>query len=272
MTELETLTGADVGWVQRVCARSMPDPPTDVDLRSSLFTPELPVTVRGVPDRAVVATCVRDGQSYLRLLAVDPDARGHGLGRRLLEAAEADLAGTITVGSDAPDYLFPGVETTQVEMLCLLEAHRYERGEANLNMTVDLEHLPAVPDDPPARIAGTADRVEVDRWCAQHWAHWRAEVLRCLDRGTLAVARDDGGIVAVCCWDGARIGWVGPVAVRPDLLGQGRGRSVLAAALGRLRDDGRRRADIGWVGPIRPYARTVGATVHRVFYVYRKRR
>ena len=65
---------------------------------------------------------------------------------------------------------------------------------------------------------------------------------------------------------------LGPVGVRPTAIGRGRGRSVLIAALHRMRDEGRDQAEIGWVGPIRPYAETVGAVINRLFFVYRKER
>ena len=252
--------------------RSFRDPPTEHDLGVSLFTPGFPVTVRGEPGSGVVASCVRDGAGYLRLLMVDPSARRRGLGGALVAAAEDDLEElpSITVGADAPDYLFPGVEIDQIEMLCLLERRRYERGEANFNMLVDLDHLP--PEPPGARVARPDERHELEAWTAAHWPFWSTEVLRCADRQRLMVSRDGDGIAAVCCWDGARTGWVGPVAVRPSIIGQGRGRSVLVAALHRLRAAGSAQAEIGWVGPIRPYFETVGARLHRVFFVYRKTR
>lgn len=252
--------------------RSLRDPPTEHDLAESLFTPGSPVTIRGEPGIGVVASCVRDGAGYLRLLMVDPSARRRGLGDALLAAAEDDLADlpSVTVGGDAPDYLFPGVEIDQIEMLCLLERRRYQRGEANFNMIVDLSQLP--PQPPDARVAEPDEREELEAWTATHWPFWSAEVLRCADRQRLMVSRDDDGIAAVCCWDGARTGWVGPVAVRPSIIGHGRGRSVLVAALHRMRASGSVQVEIGWVGPIRPYAETVGARLHRVFFVYRKTR
>jgi len=268
------LLGPDtVPAIARLCDESLDDPPTEADLRGSLFTPGFPVVVRGDPERGVVASCVRQEQAHLRLLVVHPAVRGHGLGRALLDAAEQDLvpAPSITVGADAPDYLFPGVETTEVALHCLLESRHYVRGEANVNLGVDLGDLPAVPSEGTASVARLEDREEVARWATAHWPNWEVEVLRCLDRSRLMVSRDHAGIVAVCCWDGARTGWVGPVAVRPDLIGQGRGRSVLVAALHQLRTQGRTRAEIGWVGPIRPYAQTVSAVLHRVFFVYRRR-
>jgi GNAT superfamily N-acetyltransferase len=262
-----------VSAISRLCDESLGDAPSQADLRASLFTPGFPVTVRGDPARGVVASCVRDGQAYLRLLVVHPSARRQGLGAALLDAAEVDLrpATSITVGADAPDYLFPGVETTEVALHCLLEQRRYTREDANVNLMVDLQDLPAVPPNDPVAVARPEDRDEVARWVGTHWANWETEVLRCLDRGRLMLARDDAGVVAVCCWDGARTGWVGPVAVRPSAIGHGRGRGVLLAALHQLRADGRTRAEIGWVGPIRPYAQTVSAVPHRVFFVYRRR-
>lgn len=258
--------------IAALCGRSLRDPPPEHDLGASLFTPGFPVTVRGDPAAGVVASCVRDGVGYLRLLVVDPASRRQGLGDALLAAAEDDLAesSSITVGGDAPDYLFPGVEIDQIEMLCLLERRRYNRGEANVNMSVDLTRLP--PEPPGPHVARPDERDELAAWTAEHWAFWSTEVLRCADRERLMVSRDDEGIAAVCCWDGARTGWVGPVAVRPSTIGQGRGRAVLVAALHRLRAAGSSQAEIGWVGPLRPYADTVAARIHRVFLVYRKQR
>jgi mycothiol synthase len=271
---LPLLDSGTLGQIAALCRRALADPPTEADLRASLFTPGFDVWVRGDADQGVVASCVRDNVAYLRLLVVDPDVRRQGFGTELLRAAEADLepATSITVGGDAPDYLFPGVETTQVDMLCLLEHHHYTRGEANYNLLVDLDHLPPAPSEAEVTLAGAADAAEIDDWMARHWPFWRTEASRCLARDRLMVARDSDGLAAFCCWDGARTGWVGPVGVRPSLIGQGRGRGVLVAALHRIRAAGRRRAEIGWVGPIRPYARTVPSVVNRVFFVYRKQR
>ncbi len=258
--------------IAALCRRGLTDAPSTADLSSSLFTPGFPVSVRGDPQQGIVASCIRDHLGYLRLLVVDPAARGQGLGGALLDAAEHDLASTpsITVGGDAPDYLFPGVETDQVGMLCLLERRRYSRGDANFNMVVDLAALPPPPSDDHVAVATPQDRDEAAAWARANWPNWETEMLRCLERGTLMLERDDDGIVAFCCWDGARTGWLGPVGVRPAAIGAGRGRAVLIAALHRMRAVGRERVEIGWVGPIRPYAETVGAVISRVFFVYRK--
>ena len=257
--------------VADLCARSLADPPSAEELRGALYAPDQPAVVRGDPDVGVVATVTGEGgHGYVRLLVVDPDHRGKGHGHELLDAAEADLAGlrSVTVGADAPYFLFPGVETTETAMLCLLEGRRYDRVEANFNMAVDLTALP--PDSGGYHVAGAEEREEVDRWMATNWGNWRPEVLRALDKGTLLIAHDEHGISAFCAYDVNRAGLLGPVAARLDLVGKGAATSLITGALHRMRAGGRDRAEIVWVGPVVPYAR-LGATVSRVFFVYRKR-
>src|SRR4051794_41912721 len=98
--------------VAALAARSLVDPPTEAELRGALLAPDQPATVRGDPDTGVVATVTAGDQGFVRFLAVDPAARGHGLGRVLLAAAESDLreagARTVTVGSGPPHYLWAG--------------------------------------------------------------------------------------------------------------------------------------------------------------------
>lgn len=253
-----------------LCTRSLRAPLRRAELAGTLFAPDQPAIVRGDPAVGVVAAVPGEPDGFVRLLVVDPAHRGRGYGRALLDAAERDLAASrvVTVGADAPYYLFAGVETSEIEMLCLLESRRYQREEANFNMEVDLDALP--PDPGGTALATTAERAEVDAWAAQHWNHWRPEVLRALDQGTLLIARDEDGIAGFCAWDVNRAGLVGPVASRPDLVGRGTGRALIVGALHRIRATGATSTEVSWVGPIRPYA-AVGGRVTRVFFVYRKR-
>jgi N-acetylglutamate synthase-like GNAT family acetyltransferase len=270
----------DVGAVEAIahlCVRGLERPPTASELAGALFAPDQPAVVRGDPSVGVVATVATDAGGNVRLLVVDPSGQGHGHGGRLLHAAEQDLragraqATTVTVGADPPYYLFPGVETSQTAMLCLLEKRRYQRHEANFNMDVDLRTLPPEPAATGSgpRLAKASDRGEVDGWMAANWDNWRPEALRALDQGTLVIDRDDDGLTGICAYDVNRAGLVGPVAVRLDLIGKGRGEPLLLNALHRLRAAGNDRTEVSWVGPIGPYAR-VGATIGRVFFVFRK--
>ncbi len=137
-------------------------------------------------------------------------------------------------------------------------------------MDVDLG---AIPDDSGGhRLARPEERDEIDAWTARHWSNWRLEVLRAFDKGNLVIARDesaDGELTAFCAFEVNRAGLLGPVAVRPDLMGRGRGRGVLIGALHELRRRGRQRVAVSWVGPVAPYA-AVGGRVSDVYFVYRK--
>ena len=269
MTTLDTLGEDALDAIAALCRRSLADPPAADELAGALFAPDQPTLVRGDPDVGVVASAEIDGQGYIRLLVVDPAHRRRGHGHALLEAGEADLVGmpSITVGSDAPYFLFPGVEVTELDMLVLLERHHYDRGEANFNMAVDLAALP--PDPGGYSVAAAAERDEVEDWMTTHWANWRLEALRALDKGTLLLAHDDAGISAFCAYNVNRRGLLGPVASRFELIGKGAAAPLILGALHRLRAEGRDTAEVVWVGPIVPYAR-VGGRVSRVFFVYRR--
>jgi GNAT superfamily N-acetyltransferase len=279
VTELPVLGRGALAAVAALCRRSLPDAPTPDELDGALFAPDQPAVVRGDPAVGVVATVETDAGAHVRLIVVDPTERGRGHGHALLESAEATAraAGhrSLTVGADPPYFLWPGAPSTATALLCLLERRHYARVDTNFDMTVDLG---AIPDDPGGHgLATPGDRLEVDVWMATHWPNWRPEVLRALDKGNLVLARDDGqshdghggDIVAFCAFEVNRTGLLGPVAVRPDLMGRGRGRSVLLGALHELRRRGRGHVAVVWVGPVVPYA-SVGGLVSSVYFVYHR--
>ena len=271
MTRLELLDAGRLDDVFDLCRRCLPEPPSKDELSASLYSPEEPVIVRGDPDVGIVATVCSGAQGYVRLLGVDRSVRGQGHGSALLRSAEEDLseggATSVQIGADPPYYLYPGVETTQTAMLGLLERHRYNRGESNFNMAVDLSTLP--PDPGGHEVAGPGEGAAISAWMREHWPNWEAEVMRALERSTLLISRDENGMAGFCAYDVNRAGVLGPTAVRGDLWGQGVGRPLIVSSLHRMRATGRRQAEISWVGPIRPYER-VGAHVSRVFFGYRR--
>lgn len=268
------LRRSDLEAIAHLVGRSIAVPPSADELDGSLFAEQQPAVVMGDPATGVVATVECDDGAHIRLLAVDPGARGQGIGHALLQAAEdwARAAGhkSLVTGADPPYFLWPGVPSTETALLCLLERRHYGRAETNFNMDVDLR---SIPDDPGGhRLATEADYDELDAWTATHWSNWRPEVLRALRKGNLVIARgegDDGPVTAFCAFEVNRRGGLGPVAVRPDLMGRGMGKGVLLGALHELRRRGAESISVIWVGPVVPYA-LVGGHVSDVFFVYRK--
>ncbi len=274
MSATPSLDRSDLAALADLCARAVADAPSHEELDGALFAPDQPAAVLGDPATGVVAVVACDDGAHIRLLAVDPAARGRGLGHALVQAAEdwAREAGhrCLITGADPPYFLWPGVPGTETALLCLFERRHYARADTNFNMDVDLADL---PEDPGGhRLAGPSDRAEVDGFMAADWPNWRLEVLRALDKGNLVIARDgndSGPVSAFCAFEVNRRGLLGPVAVRLELLGQGRGKGVLLGALHELRRRGATGVSVVWVGPIPPYA-AVGGRVGEVFFVYRK--
>ncbi len=274
MTDLVRLGLSDLDGIARLCGRAVADAPAADELAGALFAPEQPAVVLGDPATGVVAAVACDDGAHIRLLAVDPGARGRGLGHALVQAAEEWAAESghrnLMTGADPPYFLWPGVPSSETALLCLFERRHYARIETHFNMDVDLATIPADPGG--HRPAGPGDREELDEFMASHWPNWRLEVLRALDKGNLVVAHEHagtGGLSAFCAFEVNRRGVLGPGAVRPDLMGKGAGRGVLLGALHELRQRGADRVSVLWVGPVPPYA-AVGGRVSEVFFVYRK--
>ena len=196
VTGFPVLERSSLAAIAELCRRGISESLTVYELDGALFGAEQPAVVRGDPGIGVVATVDCDDGAHLRLLVVDPEMRRRGHGRALLRAAEGDAraagSAALTVGADAPFFLWAGVPSANIELVCLFERHHYERVETNFDMTIDLA---PIPDDIGGHVvAGPSDRDEVDTWMSAHWRNWRAEVLRALDKGNLVIARDDADL------------------------------------------------------------------------------
>lgn len=271
MNEPDRLGESELAAIARLCERGIAAPPSSAELRDTLFASDQPAIVRGDPDTGIVATVGCPDGAHIRLLVVDPGHRGRGVGHELVAAAEADARASghrsVLTGADPPYFLWPGVPTSEVALCALFERHHYRRVDTNYDVRIDLDGLPADPGG--HRRAEASDRDEIDTFMSIHWDNWRAEVLRALDKGNLVVADDAAGVAAFCAFEVNRVGFLGPVAARPDLVGRGVASAALLGALWELRRRGRRSVDVSWVGPLVPYAR-LGGHIHTVYFVYRR--
>ena len=88
--------------------------------------------------------------AWLKLIAVHPDHRRRGIGHELLGAVEAwaweQGASELHLAGSPPFYLWPGVDATATEMLCLVESRGYRDIGSDVNMTLGTDFRADAPD------------------------------------------------------------------------------------------------------------------------------
>jgi mycothiol synthase len=242
-------------------------------------------------------------RGHVNLLAVRPQTRRQGHATALLEAMERRLrgigAGDVLIGGATPRFAWPGIDVRYTAATCFAEARGYVRQREALNMTVELETAAAAgrlaTELDEKRLAKhritvrkltEADRAGITPWLAAWGGTWREETLATLDRETerngwpagtyVAVLRDGAAnaeYVGFASYGVNRRDWFGPMGTGGELRKLGIGSVLLRRCLNDMRELGRlRTAQIGWVGPVSFYARTVDAYVERVYWMYRRSR
>jgi GNAT superfamily N-acetyltransferase len=222
------------------------------------------------------------------LLAVAPQARGQGSGAQLLAAVEDRLrsagATQVRLGQGPPVYLWPGVDPRYTAMTCLADRAGYQRRGDQVNMAVDLHVASLDTGGDEQRLAGAgitvrraapAEAGSLVEWLRQGpWGGltWPAETARTLahDPPGCHVAVRGETYLAFACHGVNRRAWFGPMGTLPSEQRYGIGAVLLRRCLADIRRGGHASAQIGWTGPIRFYARAVGAVIDRVFWVYEK--
>jgi GNAT superfamily N-acetyltransferase len=242
-----------------------------------------PGVVLGLDDgsAAVAATLRSFGDvnlAWCKLVVVDPSAQRHGLGRRVVGAVEQWAfdgdAVELHLSGSPPFYLWPGVDTSMLGMLCLAEACGYEPRGTEINMALPTAFRAAAPAGVTVRRPlGDVDVDQLDSFVATHWPEWSAEFRRAVEQGGCHGAWDESTneVEAFACHSVNRAGWVGPMGSHPQRRGRGVGFSLLGEVCRDLMVAGMHDAEICWVGPVRFYAKA-GASVSRTFRTYRKRR
>jgi GNAT superfamily N-acetyltransferase len=238
---------------------------------------------------------------YIKILCVDPAARGRGVGRALLAAARAQAGGRARVCDHPGNYLSPGVDERYEAGRQFLLRHGFREVARVRNLRANVAQNPLVTPERAAALAGAAaqrgytvrrvlpgDERDVQALLAMVRAAfspiWALEVARALGvtitgspdpmAGELGsgvhVAFDrDRAPVAFAAHDGNNrgLGWFGPMGTLPAHRGQGLGEALLIPCLLDVveRPDG---GVIAWVGPEGFYARACGAGPDRQFVVY----
>ncbi|MFI6019587.1 GNAT family N-acetyltransferase [Streptomyces sp. NPDC051287] len=245
----------------------------------------------------MAGTDLEPEQGWIPFFFVAPEARGHGLGRRLLTEALDWLHGhgrtRVDFSSYTPNYVLPGLDADvypeaaglleSLGFRTLYEAAAMDRGLVGYRrpdeVTRRLEHLTgrgyrfATPADD--------DLVDLLALAGGHFGpDWACTIRACLAAGTpldrIVAARDP---------DGRMVGWAmhgafdavderfGPIGVLEEMRGTGLGEVLLHLVLERMRALRAHSAWFLWTGARSPAGhlyRKTGFTTTRVFRVMRR--
>jgi GNAT superfamily N-acetyltransferase len=202
------------------------------------FTGEPRVRLFG--DEGVAVTCGK----YLRLIAVDRDRRGRGVGTALLRDAAAEV-----IGAEPGNYFTPGVLHDQAGFF-LRRGYKETASTWNLHMSFPAERGIWAGGEKPA--SPTPEMLDFVR---QHFGRiWEFEAAR----AETAFYLEDTAFAVVEA-NNRGLGTFGPTGVAKAKRGLGHGRTLLRAALTHLAAKGYDRAIIPWTDAVEFYRRSCGA-------------
>lgn len=226
---------------------------------------------------------------HVDLVAVRPGLRRRGVGRALLGAVEAALAGhgavEVLLAGNPPFYAWPGVDVRYTPAVCAALALGYKHDRTAWNMTVDLStpDSPALRDTGPAlerlatlgiqvRRATGADLPALLTLARAQYPHWTGELADSVDRPGAGchLALRDGEVLGFASYGSCRPSWFGPMGTVTAAQGLGIGAVLLRRCLRDQAAAGYASAQIGWVGPVPFYSGVAGARIERVFFLFRK--
>ncbi len=218
--------------------------------------------------RGVSVTCGR----FLRILAVDRDHRGRGIGSALVAEAE-DRAHVVF--AEGGNYFTPGVVEEDVSTREFFRKRGYI--ESRWTWNLETRQLPeSLPDG--IRRVDHSDRERVLVFIEKEFGSiWRFECGRAFDREipTMFVLEENGEIKGFAAHDinNVGLGFFGPTGVAKSERGRGLGRLLLLASLADLKRLGYTRAIIPWTDALDFYRKSCGAEVmHRFVTLSKERR
>lgn len=225
---------------------------------------------------------------HVNLLVVGPQDRERGHGRALLAELERRLAAAgatrLRIRGNPPYFAWPGIDVRYTPAACLATAAGYERLLDCNNMLVDLAVADLDTEHDERRLAQAGIGIEVRRarpedekalcaWLDEEFGGtWGQEAAMALrnDPPRLHVAVREGAFLGFAGHGIQRVAMFGPMGTDEAARGLGIGAVLLRRCLADQRDAGIAVAEIGWVGPVRFYSKTVGATLGRVFWAFEK--
>jgi mycothiol synthase len=226
---------------------------------------------------------VHEQTGYVDAIAVEEAVRRRGVGSTLLATLEDRLAlagaGHLAIGGNTSFYAWPGIDVGYTAALCFAERHGYRRVRDIQNMDVRLDSwVPGRVADvlnehgraATVRRATAADLPALETFIHAGFTEvWRGEARLALQRDipTIFIASRAEHITGFACHGVYRADWFGPLGVDPDSRGDGLGGALLLLCLDDLAAAGVAVAQIGWIGPMAFYAKTVDARCGRVFAV-----
>lgn len=277
-------TKEDLDQIAGVCTRALTLDPDAAQLPELLWhRPETRAWVAVDNDTVVgvLLGSVSDEAGHVDLFAVDRAHRRNGIGAALLAefeaAARAAGAKQAMVGGSDDRYAWPGLDVRYTPAVCLFEAAGYEMGATATNMIVDLERdfdttaaeRGLAADGIDVRRLEPAERAAFAEWMVRWGGSWPQEAARAAahspPRCHIAVRGDT--YLGFACHGANRAGWFGPMGTDESTRGKGIGGILLARCLADQKAAGFAESQIGWVGPIPFYARTVDAVIGRVFWL-----
>lgn len=214
-------------------------------------------------DAKVKGAAVTCGK-WLRILAVDRDARRQGIGTALLSDESVVFA-------EPGNYLTPGVLMTDDGTRAFFAARGFVETQTTWNLEVDLAGISGDAERPTH---ADADRVLsfVER---EFGRIWRFEAARAFEREVppAFIAEEAGAITGFAVHDvnNRGLGFFGPTGVMKSMRGRGVGCRLLLASLADLRRLGYTRAVIPWTDALEFYRKCCGAApAHRFVAIQKK--
>lgn len=200
---------------------------------------------------------------WLRILAVDRDARRRGIGTALMSNEQVIFA-------EPGNYLTPGVLDTDEATKAFLRNRGFIEGPSTWNLEVDITqiegHATRPNHDDAERVLAFVER-EFGRM-------WRFEAAKAFERDLppAFIEENAGEITGFSVHDvnNRGLGFFGPTGVAKSMRGKGIGCRLLLASLADLRRLGYARAVIPWTDALDFYRKCCGAEPAHRFIAFTK--